>query len=130
MGREAWLADEMAAWMTDVDATRSDERWWKVSGTSGLSRRGLAVVREVWRWREREAERRNCPPRRVLRDDLIIELAKRRSADPKQIRAVRGMERGDLQRSARPPGRGRSNARWPCPTTSVRSRRSATGRRN
>ena len=35
----------------------------------------------------------------MLRDDLIIELAKRRSADPKQIRAVRGMERGDLQRA-------------------------------
>jgi ribonuclease D len=35
----------------------------------------------------------------VLRDDLIIELAKRRTADPKQIRAVRGLERGDLQRS-------------------------------
>ncbi len=48
---------------------------------------------------KREAHRRNCPPRRVLRDDLIIELAKRRSADPKQIRAVRGMERGDLQRA-------------------------------
>ncbi|HEV7225658.1 MAG TPA: HRDC domain-containing protein, partial [Pirellulales bacterium] len=42
--------------------------------------------------------RRDCPVRRVLRDDLIVELAKRRSADPKQIRAVRGMERGDLQR--------------------------------
>ena len=34
----------------------------------------------------------------MLRDDLIVELAKRRSADPKQIRAIRGMERGDLQR--------------------------------
>jgi ribonuclease D len=69
-----------------------------VSGISGLSRRSLAIVREVWRWREREADRRNCPVRRVLRDDLIIELAKRRSADVKQIRALRGMERGDLQR--------------------------------
>jgi len=34
----------------------------------------------------------------VLRDDLIVELAKRRSADVKQIRLVRGLERGDLQR--------------------------------
>src|SRR5262249_13870730 len=93
-----WLADEMAAWMRDVEATRSDERWWKVSGITGLSRRSLAIVRELWRWREGEAHRRDCPTRRVLRDDLIIELAKRRSADVKQIRALRGMERGDLQR--------------------------------
>jgi ribonuclease D len=89
----------MQAWKDDVAATRGDERWWKVSGTSGLSRRNLAVVREIWRWRESEAEKRDCPTRRVLRDDLIIELAKRKSADVKQIRAVRGMERRDLDRA-------------------------------
>ncbi len=99
LGRSAWMDDEMKAWKRDVEATRSNERWWKVSGTTGLSRRSLAVVRELWRWREREAEQRDCPTRRVLRDDLIIELAKRRSSDAKQIRALRGMERGDLQRA-------------------------------
>ncbi len=99
LGRSAWMDDEMKAWKRDVEATRSNERWWKVSGTTGLSRRSLAVVRELWRWREREAEHRDCPTRRVLRDDLIIELAKRRSSDAKQIRALRGMERGDLQRA-------------------------------
>jgi ribonuclease D len=52
----------------------------------------------LWRWRERESERRDSPTRRVLRDDLIIELAKRKSADIKHIRAVRGMERRDLER--------------------------------
>ncbi|MEX2112586.1 MAG: HRDC domain-containing protein [Pirellulales bacterium] len=98
MGRTGWMEAEMASWMSDVRATRSGERWWKVSGTSNLSRRSLAVVREIWRWREAEAERRDCPTRRVLRDDLIVELAKRRSSDPAQIRALRGMERGDLRR--------------------------------
>jgi ribonuclease D len=34
----------------------------------------------------------------VLRDDLLVELAKRQTADVKRIRSVRGMERGDLQR--------------------------------
>ncbi len=99
LGRADWFEGEMADWMADVAGSRTDERWWKVSGSSGLSRRSLAVVREVWRWREQEAQRRDCPTRRVLRDDLIVELAKRRSTDEKQIRAVRGMERGDLQRA-------------------------------
>jgi ribonuclease D len=98
LGRDSWLDTEIASWMSDVQATRSGERWWKVSAISGLSRRGLAIVREIWRWREAEAQRRDCPTRRVLRDDLIVELAKRKSDDPKQIRALRGMERGDLQR--------------------------------
>jgi ribonuclease D len=36
--------------------------------------------------------------RRVLRDDLLVELARRQTADEKRIHAVRGLERGDLKR--------------------------------
>lgn len=93
-----WFETEMAAFQEEVTNLRSRERWRKVTGSSNLSSRSQAIVRELWLWRESEAERRNCPVRRVLRDDLIVEMAKRRSADPKQIRAIRGMERGDLQR--------------------------------
>jgi ribonuclease D len=99
LGRSSWLDAEMNDWQDEIDAGRSRERWWRVSGISGLSSRSLAIVREVCRWRDAEAERRDWPARRVLRDDLIIELAKRRTADLKQIRALRGLERGDLQRA-------------------------------
>lgn len=98
LGRRGWMETEMAAFQEEVRAMRGRERWRKVGGSASLSGRNQAVVRELWLWREGEAERRDCPVRRVLRDDLIVELARRRSADPKQIRAVRGMERGDLQR--------------------------------
>ena len=99
LGRTHWLLDKMAAWQNDVEASMTRERWRRVSGISGLSARSLAIVRELWGWREEEAERRNQPTRRVLRDDLIVELAKRRNADPKHMRAVRGLERGDLVRA-------------------------------
>jgi ribonuclease D len=99
LGRTEWFASEMADWVAEVEAASGRERWRKVSGSSGLAPRGLAIVRELWAWRESEAERRDCPVRRVLRDDLIVELARRRSVDPKQIRAIRGMERSDLART-------------------------------
>ncbi len=99
LGRAAWMRDEMADWQNDVEASMTRDRWRRMSGSSGLSARGLAIVRELWLWREEEAQRRNQPTRRVLRDDLILELAKRRSADPQQMRAIRGMERGDLVRA-------------------------------
>jgi ribonuclease D len=89
---------EMAAWQDDVEASRTREKWRRVSGINGLSARSLAIVRELWRWREKEAERRDLPVRRVLRDDLIVELARRQTADAKRIQAVRGLERGDLKR--------------------------------
>ena len=98
LGRLPWLDEELAAWQTDLEAFEEGEKWQRMAGVSGLSPRCLAIVRELWQWRDAEAQRRDCPARRVLRDDLITELAKRQTADVKRIRAVRGMERGDLAR--------------------------------
>ena len=97
-GRLDWLRDEMESWQGKIERSLSHERWRRVSGNAGIDSRGLAVVRELYHWRETEAQRRNQPVRRVLRDDLIVELARRGSADVGRIRAVRGMERNDLQR--------------------------------
>lgn len=97
--RAAWFAAEMQNFQEEVVASRTRERWRRISGISGLNPRSLAVAREIWRWRESEAQRRDTPPRFVLRDDLIVELARRRSAELKQIRAVRGLDRSELQRA-------------------------------
>lgn len=97
LARAAWLEEEMAAWQNDVADSFNRQRWRKVTGSSSLSGRSLAIVRELWLWREQEAQRRDCPPRQVLRDDLIVELAKRRSADVQQVRAIRGFERRDFK---------------------------------
>lgn len=97
MGRTDWLTAEMERWQQSVEESRSNARWRRVSGSSGLAPRSLAIVRELWLWRDGEACRLNRPPRRVLRDDLILELARRRDADVKQIKAIRGLDRGGLQ---------------------------------
>jgi len=89
-----WLNEEMERWLADVHESRERPRWRRVSGLGNLPPRSLAIVREIWMWRRAEAEKRNIPPRRVLRDDLIVELARRKSEDPERIRDVRGMHRG------------------------------------
>ena len=98
LGRLAWLDEEMATWREEIERSLSHERWRRVSGNAALDAAGLAIIRELFQWRDAEAQRRNQPARRILRDDLIVELARRGSADVGRIRAVRGMERGDLQR--------------------------------
>jgi ribonuclease D len=97
LGRTAWMEEEMATWQDDVEESFVRKRWRRVSGLNGLSRRELAIARELWHWRDAVAEQRDMPPRRVLRDDLIVELCKRKSADERQISAVRGMQRSDLR---------------------------------
>jgi ribonuclease D len=90
-GRTAWLAEELDEWVREVRDSRERPRWRRVSGIGSLSPRSLAIVRELWHWREEVAERRDLPPRRVLRDDLIVELAKRKSDNAEKIRAIRGI---------------------------------------
>ncbi len=92
LDRMPWFEDEMTRWAEDIRDALERESWQRVSGNTGLDPRSLAVLREMWRWRQEEAVRSNKPPRRILRDDLMVELAKRKSADPKRILAVRGME--------------------------------------
>ncbi|MEA1952214.1 MAG: HRDC domain-containing protein, partial [Planctomycetota bacterium] len=97
LDRTAWLEAEMETSLAKIHHATAHERWRRISGSSGLSRRCLAVLRELWRWRESEAQSRDRPARRVLRDDLMVELARRHTADPKRIVAVRGFERRDLR---------------------------------
>jgi ribonuclease D len=91
-GRTDWLAEETDNWLQEVQDARGRQRWRKVSGIGSLSVRSLAIVRELWMWRQAEAQRRDMPPRRVLRDDLIVELAKRKIATAEGIRAIRGIQ--------------------------------------
>lgn len=97
-GRADWLTAETAAWQDDVEAARSRRRWRSVPGVAGLSSRSLAIFQELWLWRDGQARARDIPPRRVLRDDLIVEIARRKIADPSRIRAVRGLDRKVLNR--------------------------------
>ena len=97
LGRTGWMAAEMASWQDDVEESFSRKRWRRVAGLNGLSRRELAIARELWHWRDAVAEQRNMPPKRVLRDDLLVELCKRKSADEREISAIRGMQRSDLR---------------------------------
>ncbi|MFM8284941.1 MAG: ribonuclease D [Planctomycetaceae bacterium] len=96
-GRRAWMDEEMTTWQDDVAESFTRKRWRRISGLNGLSRRELAVARELWHWRDAIAEERDMPPKRVLRDDLLVELCKRRNADPAGIAAIRGMQRSDLR---------------------------------
>ncbi len=95
-GRETWFREEGDALLQKsvreaLDVTR------KIPGSAGLSPRALAVAKHLWRWREGVAQTRNCSPRRIVRDDLLIEIAKRGHTDERKVMAVRGM-RPELKR--------------------------------
>ncbi len=48
---------------------------WRVSGSSRLDRRGLAVLRAVWHWRDAEARRLGRPPFFIVSHDTLLRVA-------------------------------------------------------
>lgn len=99
LNRSIWFDVEMEAFQVDLENSLTRDRWRRVAGSSGMSSRSQAILRELWMWREREAERRNLPGRLILRDDLLVEMSKRKVSDPKHLGAIRGMERPELRRA-------------------------------
>ena len=88
-------ADELKARLRDDFET---PRWRSVPKSSHLKPRKLAILRELWFWRDRLAKKHNQPANRIFRDDLLVELARRSTADPNRIASVRGLQRSDLPR--------------------------------
>jgi ribonuclease D len=98
--RLAWAEAEFQRMVDELEGEMTREPWRKLPGIHRLSPREFAVACEIAIWREREAEARNRPVRRMLRDDLIIELARRQPKTPKDLVATRDMNRSDYKRSA------------------------------
>lgn len=99
-GRERleWLADELKRRQANLIDAQAQEGWYRMSGVQSLHGKQLSIVREIWRWRDKRAQSKDMPARRVLRDDLIVELARRGSADPKKISHIRGLHHAGFQR--------------------------------
>jgi ribonuclease D len=96
--RMSWACAEFDRMCGDVWEDEQLEPWQRQSGVHRLSRRELATLQKLAAWREEEAAARNRPPRRILRDDLLMDLAKRRPATVQQALATRDLNRPEYKR--------------------------------
>ncbi len=93
-GRTNWVDEEMA-FITASDTYRIDpnEAWLKIK-TNSKDRRFLAILKELAKWRELEAQRINRPRKRILFDENLVELALCRPKDRYEISNMRGLPKG------------------------------------
>ena len=93
-GRTDWMRDEMEV-LTSPDTYRAEpERAWMRLKTRARKPRELAVLIEVAAWREREAQSRDVPRSRVLKDDTIAEIAVQAPTTPERLAGLRSLPKG------------------------------------
>lgn len=65
-----------------VDDSKDDALRWQLRGSKELSGRGLTALRELWQWRESEAQRLDRPSFKVLNTDYLLMMARWAEQNP------------------------------------------------
>jgi ribonuclease D len=93
-GRSSWVEAEMDV-LTSPDTYRADpERAWERLKSRVRKPKELAVLIEVAAWREREAQTRDVPRGRVLKDDVIGDIAVQAPTTTERLGHLRSLPKG------------------------------------
>jgi len=90
-GRHSWLAGEMAD-LTNPETfiVRPENAWKRLKIRSG-NRLFNAIARKLAEWREQEAQSRNIPRNRVMRDEVLLEISAVRPEHSNALGSIRGL---------------------------------------
>ncbi len=93
-GREPWLAQEMDI-LTSIETYRTEpEDAWKRVKVRLKSKKQLGVLIAVAGWRELEAQEKNVPRNRILKDDAVAEIATQMPQTKEALGQLRALPRG------------------------------------
>src|ERR1700740_408957 len=93
-GRNEWVDEEMEVLTSPETYRMEPETAWERLKTRGRKPRELGVLIEVAAWREREAQSRDVPRGRVLKDDALGDIATHAPTTPEKLAALRSLPRG------------------------------------
>ncbi|MBN9017068.1 MAG: ribonuclease D [Rhizobiales bacterium] len=92
--RSEWVSEEMAV-LTSVDTYQVEpEQAWKRLKLRIKKPLQLAVLQELAAWREREAQARDVPRGRVIKDDAIYEIAEQHPTTAEALGRLRSIPKG------------------------------------
>ena len=91
--RLSWLQPELEAIYRKAIVSRDPrEAFLHLKRSSSLTRKQLAVARELCAWREELAAKRNLPRKWVMQDEVVVELCKRTPRTTDRVRRTRGTD--------------------------------------
>ncbi|MBI3763142.1 MAG: ribonuclease D [Chloroflexi bacterium] len=74
------------------------EGFWRINGARDLAPREAAILRELYLYREKVAERADKPPFKVIGEDTLIAIARRQPREAKDLQGLPGMSEGQIKR--------------------------------
>ncbi len=93
-GRSDWVADEMSVLISPETYRMEPESAWQRLRTRVRKPKELAVLIEVAAWREREAQSRDVPRGRVLKDEAIADIAVQAPTTTEKLQHLRSLPKG------------------------------------
>jgi ribonuclease D len=93
-GRANWVEDEMRILTSPETYRMEPESAWQRLKTRVRKPKELAVLIEVAAWREREAQFRDVPRSRVLKDEVIADLAVQAPTTIEKLKHLRSLPKG------------------------------------
>lgn len=90
-GRSGWLAQEMEILTSSGTYENKPEDSWERIKVRTDKPKVLAVLREVAAWREREAQGRDVPRQRIVKDEVLADIAVHPAETPEELGKIRGL---------------------------------------
>jgi ribonuclease D len=93
-GRNDWVSEEMEVLTSPKTYDFHPERAWERLKTRIRKPKELAVLMEVAAWREQEAQSRDVPRGRVLKDDAVGDIATHAPISLERLASLRSLPKG------------------------------------
>ncbi len=102
LGRFEWLTEDFALLsQPELYQVPPEKAWLKIKGKNKLTGRQLSIIQALTHWREHTAQQEDRPRNWLMRDDLLLELAKLQPATPAELASIRTMNEKTVQRYGR-----------------------------
>ncbi len=102
LGRLHWLDNDFKQLNdTELYQISPSNAWLKIKGKNKLTGKQLSIVQALCEWRESTAQTVNKPRNWLVRDDMLLELAKLQPSNVAELAKVRGINERLVNRYGR-----------------------------
>ncbi len=97
--RLEWLQEDFAA-LSDAGpySKPPHDAWLRIKGSNRLSGKQLSVLQALAEWREQTARETNRPRSWLMRDDILLDMARQRPTSTEALSHIRGLNERTLRK--------------------------------